>query len=227
MENVIDFTSGAMPEKPSDKRSEPVPITEIIIDGETVDIAGEEPELPEEYSHVRSPELRRGAGKLLMTLAAALGTAAGITAALTGIFGETAQSLLSERFSSGFRGVFGTRLPINAACLAAEFILGFFALGDILVWTIPLFLGLGTGLTLTLAWNGALLPSAIGALVCGIIGAALSSEFSEELRGFANGTNRRSDDSPAKRFTLRFLALLGGMALAALYEGIIAEYVLK
>ena len=226
MENVIDCTAGTIPEKLADK-PEPVPITEIIIDGETVDVTDEEPDLPKEYSHVRSPELRRGAAKIVMTLAAVLGTAAGVTAVLTGVFGETASNLLSERFSGGFREVFGTKLLINAGCLAAEFLLGFFALGDILVWVIPLFIGLGAGLTLTAAWSGALLPSALGTIVCGIIGAALSSEFSEELRGFANGTCRRSNDSPAKRFALRFLALLAGMTLAALYEGIIAEFVLK
>lgn len=226
MENVIDFTAGTIPENRADK-PEPVPITEIIIDGETVDVTDEEPELPKEYSHVRSPELRRGAAKILMSLSGIFGTIAGITAVLTGVFGETASKVLSERFSGGFREVFGTKLLINAGCLAAEFLLGFFALGDIMVWVIPLFIGLGAGLTLTAAWSGALLPSAAAGLVCGIIGAALSSEFSEELRGFANGTCRRSDASPAKRFALRFLALLAGMTLAALYEGIIAEFVLK
>lgn len=224
MENVIDFTSGTIPETRADK-SEPVSVTEIIIDGEAVDVT-DEPELPKEYSHVRSPELRRGAAKILMSLAAVLGTAAGITAVLTGIFGESAAKLLSERLSGGFVEVFGTRLLINASCLAAEFFLGFFALGDILVWIVPLFLGLGAGLTLSAAWSGALLPSYLGTLVCGIVGAVLSSGFSEELRGFANGTSRRSDDSPAKKFLARFAALLGGMALAAFYEGIIAQYAL-
>lgn len=225
MENVIDYTSGTIPEKRADK-PESVPITEVIIDGEAVSVTDEEPALSAEYSHVRSPELRRGAAKILMSFSAILGTAAGIIAVLTGIFGESAEKLLAERFSGGFRAVFGTRLAINAFSLMAEYLLGFFALGDILVWIIPLFLGLGTGLTLSAAWSGALLPSALGTLVCGIIGAALSSEFSEELRGFANGTCRQSDNSPAKRLTLRFLALLAGMALAALYEGIIAQYAL-
>lgn len=222
MENVIDCT---IPENLSDK-PETVPITEVIVDGEVVSVT-DEPVLPNEYTHVRSPELRRGAAKILMSFSAILGTAAGIIAVLTGIFGENAAKLLSERFSSGFQAVFTTKFPIYSCCLLTEYFLGFFALGDILVWLVPLFLGLGAGLTLSAAWSGALLPSALAAIICGIIGGALSSDFSEELRSFANGNSRRSETSLAKTFSLRFLAIFAGMTLAALYEGIIAQFVLK
>ena len=75
MENIIDFTSGKIPEKPSDKSPEPT-ITEIIIDGEVVDVNPEEvSEENEEYTHVRSPEISRNAQKILMA-AAAVGTMA-------------------------------------------------------------------------------------------------------------------------------------------------------
>lgn len=227
MENIIDFTSGKIPEKTSDKSPEPT-ITEIIIDGEVVDVnpeaVSEAPEMSEEYTHVRSPELNRNAQKILMTAVAVIGTAAGAVAALTGAFGENPAKLLTERFSAGFWNVFSGRFLINAGCLAAEFLLAFFALGDLLVWIVPLFLGLGTGLTFASIQHAAFLPSSAAVLLCGGFGAAFSSCFSTELRFFAGGKNRRTDDFPAKYLAARFFVLLIGMSLAALYEGIIAEF---
>lgn len=226
MENIIDFTAGKIPEKTSDKSPEPE-ITEIIIDGEVIDVNPEAvSEGNEEYTHVRSPEISRNSQKILMTTVAVIGTAAGAVAALTGAFGENPAERLTERFSAGFWSVFSGRFLINAGCLAAEFLLAFFALGDLLVWVVPLFLGLGTGLTFASIQHAALLPSTAAVLLCGGFGAAFSSCFSAELRFFAGGKNRRTDDFPAKYLAARFFVLLIGMSLAALYEGIIAEFAL-
>lgn len=229
MENIIDFTSGKVPEKSSDKSAEPT-VTEIIIDGEVVDVnpeaVSEAAEVPGEYTRTRAPELNKNAQKILMTATAVIGAAAGAVAALTGAFGENPAEALSERFSAGFWQVFSGRFLINAACLAAELLLAFFALGDLLVWLVPLFLGLGAGLTFASIQHAALLPSTAAVLLCGGFGAAFSSCFSAELRSFAGGKNRRCDDFPAKYLAARFFVLLIGMSLAALYEGIIAEFAL-
>ena len=229
MENIIDFTSGKIPEKSSDKSPEPK-ITEIIIDGEVVDVSpeavSEAPEISEEYTHIRSPEISRNSQKILMTGIAVAGTAAGAVAALSGAFGENPAERLAERFSAGFWSVFSGRFLINTGCLAVEFLFAFFALGDLLVWVVPLFLGLGTGLTFASIQHAALLPSAAAVILCGGFGAAFSSCFSTELRFFAGGKNRRTDDFPAKYLAARFFVLLIGMSLAALYEGIIAEFAL-
>lgn len=229
MENIIDYTAGKIPEKPRDKSPEPE-ITEIIIDGKVVDVnpeaVSDAPEMSEEYTHVRSPEISRNAQKILMTGIAVAGTAAGAVAALSGAFGENPAERLAQRFSAGFWNVFSGRFLINAGALAAEFLLAFFALGDLLVWVVPLFLGLGTGLTFASIQHAALLPSAAAVLLCGGFGAAFSSCFSAELRFFAGGKNRRTDDFPAKYLAARFFVLLIGMSLAALYEGIIAEFAL-
>ncbi len=226
MENVIDFTSGNIPEKNTDK-SEKVEITEIIVDGEVVDTVPESSEEPKEYTHVRSPELKKRAEKIFMTAVSLLGTAAAALAAVTGVFGEKPAAALYEKYSAGFGGVFSGELLINCGCLAAEFILGFFAFGDLLVWLVPLFLGLGTGLTFVSFWQPSLLPSAAAVLLCGSFGAAFSSEFSVMLRDFSGGRSVRTEDFPAAAYSARFIVLLVGMLLSAAYEGIISEFVLK
>lgn len=224
MENVIEFTSGEIPEEKADKP--PVEITEIFVDGEAVDAAPEE-KIPEEYTHIRSPELHKNAPKILMCAVALIGTAAGVLATVTGAFGEKPTAAMSENLSAGFWSVFSKDFLRNAACLLAELLLGFFALGDLFVWIVPLFLGLGTGLACAAFWNAALLPSAAAVILCGSFGAAFSSSFSEELRSFTTGKNRRPSENPAKSYIAKFFALLIGITLAALYKGVIAEFALS
>ncbi len=175
-------------------------------------------ELPqEEYTHVRYPRVRRSSALIVMSLSALCGVIGGIVISRTAdVSAEMAKSLAAP-----FGKIFLERTLLGAAFLGAEFILGFFALGDLLVWIVPLAAGLGSSLRVAATKAWILLPSSILLLFITAFGAAVSAGFSETLMTIARGGTVHLGSSPRKIFALNFLGYLAAVIACALYEGII------
>ncbi len=175
-------------------------------------------ELPqEEYTHVRYPRVRRSSALIVMALSAVCGVIGGIVIPRTAdLSAQLAQSLTKP-----FGAIFLERALLGAAFLGAEFVLGFFALGDLLVWLVPLAAGLGLSLRVAATRAWILLPSSILLLFITAFGAAVSAGLSETLMTIARGGTVHLGSSPRKLFTLNFLGYLAVAVACALYEGII------
>lgn len=157
-------------------------------------------------------------------LAAAAGTAAGVLAAASAGGLDYSGSLLCA--SGSFWQILGMRLLWGAAFLLAEYILGFFALGDMLVWAVPLVCGLGTGAALTGAFSlhgisaALLIPSCAASVAAVVSGAGVSAAMSSQLLRLVS-TDKSSIVAArpaAGEYTLRFL-----VCLAILLGSFIAE----
>ncbi len=157
-------------------------------------------------------------------LAAAAGTAAGVLAAASAGDLDYSESLLCA--SGSFWQILGMRLLWGAAFLLAEYILGFFALGDMLVWAVPLVCGLGTGAALTGAFSlhgisaALLIPSCAASVAAVVSGAGVSAAMSSQLLRLVS-TDKSSIVAArpaAGEYTLRFL-----VCLAILLGSFIAE----
>ncbi len=225
MENIVKITNaGALPaEKPVNEPTENQ-IGEIETTGEVkpdetpdqTDLTAEAEDKPIE--HVRSPELRRHGSKLIMVFAAAVGAAAAIRLALTD---STALQSVSKIFSGTFGEIFLRQTTFGAAFLSIELLLGFFAPGDLLVWTVPFFCTAGT--VLRLFAFGSPKPIA-GSVICVgavILGAVFSAEMSSLLMRLSRGGTVHLGESPRGAFLLRILGcftavLLGAILTAAL-----------
>lgn len=175
-------------------------------------------ELPqEEYVHVRHPRARRSSALIVMSLSAVCGVIGGIVISRkANLSAELAGSLAKP-----FGAIFLERTLLGAAFLGAEFLLGFFALGDLLVWSVPLAAGLGLALRVAATEKWVLLPSSILLLLIIGFGAAVSAGFSETLMTIARGGTVHLGNSPRKVFVLNFLGYLAAVVACALYEGII------
>ncbi len=172
---------------------------------------------PGSYTHVRYPRARRSSALIVMGLSALCGAVGGFVVSRSAdLSAELAQSLMKP-----FGAIFLERTLLGAAFLAVEFVLGFFALGDLLVWSVPLIAGLGLSLRVSATEKWALLPSSILLLFITAFGAAVSAGFSETLMQLARGGTVHLGDSPRKLFTLSFLGYLAVAVACALYEGII------
>ncbi len=168
-------------------------------------------------AHVRYPRARRSSALIVMGLSALCGAVGGFVVSRSADLSvELAQSLVKP-----FGAIFLERTLLGAAFLAAEFVLGFFALGDVLVWSVPLIAGLGLSLRVSATEKWALLPSSILLLFITAFGAAVSAGFSETLMQLARGGTVHLGNSPRKLFTLNFLGYLAVAVACALYEGII------
>ncbi len=168
-------------------------------------------------AHVRYPRARRSSALIVMGLSALCGAVGGFVVSRSADLSvELAQSLVKP-----FGAIFLERTLLGAAFLAVEFILGFFALGDVLVWSVPLIAGLGLSLRVSATEKWALLPSSILLLFITAFGAAVSAGFSETLMQLARGGTVHLGNSPRKLFTLNFLGYLAVAVACALYEGII------
>lgn len=183
--------------------------------------ADETAEYPREYTHVRSPELRRGELLILMSAAAVCGAVGGVILALSGKADPYAVEQIANDLSKDFGGIFLQRLMIGAAFLLIEYILGFFALGDILVWTAPLCCAMGLSLRIAVTESWVLIPSAVVTIAAVVTGAAVSSGFSRALMKLSRGGTVHLESSPRQRFTLNFLLYLAAVIAAAIYEGAI------
>lgn len=168
----------------------------------------------ERYTHVRYPEISRRGLLILMIFSGISGALAGIIPTLRGIIPTT-------ELSGTFMEIFLSRISIGAAVLAAEYLLGFFAFGDLLVWALPLWYCMGGALRVTASARWKLLPGIIIGGILTAFGAAVSGAFSQGIMRVLKGGTVHFDDSPRRGFTLTFLGILAGILACCLYEAII------
>lgn len=220
MENIVSVTNkGALP-----KDYEELQISENISgneeipaetpEGSEIKAAVQSPDKPR-YTHVRAPEIRRSGTRILMSLTSICGAAAGVVTALSGT-----ASAAAAQWQGSFGEIFLRDVLIGAAFLAAEFLLGYFAFGDWLVWCMPLCFGMGVGLRYAAIGSYALLPCAAAELCAVSFAAAASAGFSRTLLRLSGGGTVYLERSPRKGYALRFLGYFTVIAAAALYEGI-------
>lgn len=222
--DIPEYSSGEKPNENAVQNTEASSddaMIEILPEEYPVSPSEEAVEYPHEYTHVRSPELRRGEHLIVMSAAAVCGAVGGVILALSGKADLYAVEQIVKDLSGGFGSVFLQRLIIGAAFLLIEYILGFFALGDILVWTAPLCCAMGLSLRITAAESWVLIPSAVVTIAAVVTGAAMSSGFSRTLMKLSRGGTVHMGDSPRQRLTLNFLACLAAITAAAIYEGAI------
>ncbi len=170
--------------------------------------------------HVRRPAVKRNGTLLLMLLCAVCGAAAGAAGIFSGAWGAESGFMFFR--SESFLGVFLTRLAFGGAFLLAEYILGFSALGDWLVWSVPLLCGMSTAVSFTAADSAAwLLPSAGAVLAAAVFGAAASADFSVMLLRIARGGNVFMHEKAAREYSLKFVGYIAAVVFAGLYEAAI------
>ncbi len=185
------------------------------------DLSDEQEVLEPTYSHARYPDINRRAITVIMMITAAMGMAAGALLPITGKLDAQNAAALSLSLSGEFGEIFLSRAAVGAAFLAAEYILGFFAAGDILVWTAPMICSMGWGIRVFASEEWKLLPAAIVSTVVTALGASSSAGFSQAIMRVLRGGNIRFEGSPRAKLTLSFLMFLAVETLCALYEAII------
>ena len=172
-------------------------------------------------NHARSSELERGEYIFLMAATAVCGATAGAILALSGKADMSALLKITQDLSSGFGNIFFQRLIIGSALLLAEFLVGFFALGDLFVWAAPLCCAMGLSLRITATESWILLPSAIVTLIACVMGAATSSGLSRTLMRLSRGGTVHLEDSLHVKYIISFLGYLAAVLVGAIYEGLI------
>lgn len=182
------------------------------------------PVLPSEPSaedmpaeHVRIPELRRNGALLAMMIAAVIGAGAGARIILGGS-ADAVKAAVAQTFSGSFGGIFLRQTILGAAFLCAEFILGFFAAGDVLVWAAPFFCASGTVLRLA-AGSPKLLPGILICLGAVTLGAARSAEMSGLLMRLTQGGTVYLGTRPRRSYALSFLGCFAAVLLGAILTG--------
>lgn len=237
MENVVKMSNPGTLQRETrepDKTNEPADTDELrLIRSIETEMPADAPrELPAVISvdpdedkpreHVRSPELRRHGTKLLMAVAAAVGAAAGARL----IFGEETSEALMIRVSQTLDGTFGEiflrQTLLGTMFLAAEFVLGFFALGDLAVWTAPFLCGAGTVLRLA-ASSPKLLPGAVVCLGGVIMGAAYSADMSGLLLRLTRGGTVYMDAHPQRSYATGYLGCLTSIVLGSILTGVLVN----
>lgn len=212
MENVVKIpNAGVLP-----RETDPEELDLIHTIETDTPVADPEADIPRD--HVRSPELRRNGTKLTMTAAALIGAAAGARL----LFGEFAPGTLVNGISGTFGEIFLRQTLHSALFLAAEFILGFFAFGDLAVWVVPFLYGAGTALRAASSLK--LLPGAFVCLIGVILGAAYSADMSGLLLKLTRGGTVYMDTRPRLSYALGFAGCLAAAALGAMITGIISVY---
>lgn len=220
MENVVEMprNRGVMPKiEPNAvityERESTDDDDELQIPAELTDVLHEtESESDKPYQHVRAPEIRRGGSRILMAVAGACGAAAGAVMMFTG---NTVEFTLGE-----FGEVFFGRLAVGAIMLAAEFLLGFFAFGDWLVWSVPMLCGIACGLRLCAVGNWASFIGAAFTLIGVIFAAARSADFSQLLLKLSRGGTVYMESSPRRSYANSFLGYSALVMAGAFAEGI-------
>lgn len=157
---------------------------------------------------------------LVLWLAAVCGISGGLLSA------QTVGAVEGVLFSTGgsFLALFLSRLAYGGVFLLAEYLIGFFALGEWLVWLVPLCCGLGTGLSAAAGFGRdetlLLVPPAALTLLAVVFGARCSGDFSAQLLRVVSGsrTGIVLTSEATKGYTLRFLGYLAAVAAAALFE---------
>ncbi len=208
MENVIDLTN-------SDKPF----LSETAVNSES-----EQNETNAEQNARQSiPKVReasRASERIVMTITALCGAAAGVILVLGGKADGGAATALSEHLSGGFGEIFFGRLVVGAAVLFAEFLLGFFAFGDHFSWLLPLFMGIGAGVYS--AAEPVFIPSEIALLLAVIFSGARSALFSRKLLGLASGDRAFMRGMTAKEYAVKFALTVPIVLAAAVYEAVMA-----
>ncbi|MCM1165754.1 MAG: hypothetical protein NC299_13045 [Lachnospiraceae bacterium] len=228
MENIVNapHNRGALPRESTEPR-----ITESMSEEperdeiETPDFAEtyeetDKPNEPEIYTHVRAPEIRRGGTRILMGLTAVCGAVSGAVIVFTGKADPAALEAVSRSLEGTVGELFLRALATGAVFLAAELILGFFALGDWLVWALPLCYAMGTSLRVAASGTAVLLPSAAAGICAVSLAAAASASFSQTLLRLSEGGSLYRESSPLRSYALAFFGYALMIAAAAVYEGI-------
>lgn len=225
MENVIDLTA-------ADKPFTIETTAEIIAEPQTVEAEGAQisqisearlsPQFSETHPRERSTADTRGAAKAVMIISAVCGAAAGVLLAVTGKADSEVVSMLSERISGSFIEIFLQRALSGGAILLLEFILGFFAFGDIVSWIFPVMAGMGGGFFIAALQKPVFLPSELAVLLAVIFAGASSALFSRKLLGLASGNRSYMRGMSAAEYSARFALMLLAVIAAAVYEGIAA-----
>lgn len=226
MENIVNtpHNRGALP-----KDYEEMQLTDRLVLPEeneqpaefSSDAVSDKPEeMTHVYTHVRAPELRRSGTRILMGAVAVCGAVSGAVIAFSGNAAPDALRRLSASLVGEFGELALRSAVIGTAFLAAELLLGFFALGDWLVWILPLCYSMGTVLKVTATGTGVLLPSAAAGICAVTFAAATSAAFSQTLLRLSKGGTVYLDMSPQKKYILAFLGYTAIIIAAAIYEGI-------
>lgn len=165
-------------------------------------------------AHVRAPELHRHAAKLVMAAAAVIGAAAGARLG----FGDSAaalRQLAAEVVGGSFGEVFLRQTALGVIFLGAELVIGFFALGDLLVWSAPFFYAAGAVIRLA-ATSPKLIPGTLISLAAVIFGAAYSAEMSSLLLRLTGGGTVHTGDQPRRALAIEFAGCLAAVLLGAI-----------
>lgn len=165
-------------------------------------------------AHVRSPELYRHAVKIAMAAAAALGAAAGLRLSL-GDANAALRQVIAEAVGGSFGAVFLRQTALGAIFLGAELLLGFFAFGDILVWSAPFLYTAGAAARLA-ATSPKLIPGTLISIAAIIFGAAYSAELSSLLLRLTGGGTVHTGDNPRRDIAIKFAGCLAAVILAAI-----------
>ena len=227
MENVVKIpNTGTLPRETREADADEIKLIRSIETGTPSDaprgssavmiVDPDDADKPRE--HVRSPELRRNGTKLTMAASAVIGAAAGARL----LFGEAASETLVNSISQMFTGTFGEiflrQTLLGALFLAAEFVLGFFALGDLAVWAAPFLYGAGAVLRLA-AGSPKLLPGAIICLIGVVMGAAYSADMSGLLLKLTRGGTVYMDTHPQRSYAIGFFGCLAAVILGSILTG--------
>ena len=165
--------------------------------------------------HVRSPELRRNGTKLLMAVSAVIGAAAGARLLFGDAASETLSASVSRMLTGTFAEVFLRQTYLGALFLAAEFVLGFFALGDLAVWAAPFLYGAGTVLR-SAAVSPKLIPGSLICRVGVVLGAACSADMSVMLLRLTRGGTVYTDTHPRRSYGIAFAGCLAAVILGSI-----------
>lgn len=175
--------------------------------------ASDSSESDKSYQHVRVPEIRRGGSRILM---AAVGACGAIVGAIMVFMGQAVPTVQNGDFG----GVFLGRLTVGVIMLTIEFLLGFFALGDWLVWSVPMLCGIACGLRLCADGNWADFIGAAFTLIGVIFAAARSVDFSQLLLKLSRGGTVYMESSPRRSYAVSFMGYVALIVAGALSEGI-------
>lgn len=171
--------------------------------------------------HVRIPELRRNSALLTMMIASVIGAGAGARIILGGD-ADAVKAAVAQTFSGAFGEIFLRQTIMGAAFLCAEFIFGFFAAGDVLVWAAPFFCASGTVLRLA-AGSPKLLPGMLIYLGAVTLGAARSAEMSGLLMRLTQGGTVYLGTRPRRSYALSFLGCFAAVLLGAILTGLLGR----
>lgn len=215
MENVVKMpNAGAFPRENDDSAADGSRTLPAVVTVDPNDTYDEEAP----RTHVRSPELRRNGTKLLMTVSAAIGAAAGARLLFGEAASETLSASVSDMLTGTFADVFLRQTFLGALFLAAEFVLGFFAFGDLAVWAAPFLYGAGTVLRIA-AGSPKLIPGALIGLVGVVLGAAFSADMSATLLRLTRGGTVYLDAHPRRSYATAFAGCLAAVVLGAILIG--------